>query len=143
MIIRDLLRCYSALAATHAKCYMLIGMVYSLQNDYVRAIDYQMKALDTLSGIANMSEISITAYSNLANLYVKISDFPSAQSYLDKVLEVYRALGKENHAKVGQIHADMGAMHYSKQDYRDALNHFENVRQIWLKFMSSARFIVN
>ncbi|CAF3861383.1 unnamed protein product, partial [Rotaria sp. Silwood1] len=116
-----------------AKCFMSMGMVCQLQHDYVQALDYHKQALDFLSSIIPIHNLTSTVYKNMANLYTKTKEFDSALTYFEKALELDGQNEKEDHLELGQTYADIGAMFYSKEDYKQALDYFMKAREIWLK----------
>ncbi|CAF4387197.1 unnamed protein product [Rotaria sp. Silwood2] len=116
-----------------AKCFMSIGMIYWLQRNYAQALEYQEKALKILSTITPIHDLTSKVYKNIANSYVKTKEFNSAFMYFEKALEIDHQNPKVDHLEFGQTYADIGAMFYLKQDYKQALNYFVKAREILLK----------
>lgn len=56
-----------------------------------------------------------------------------ALQYFLKALEFDRSHLRENHLKLGQTYADIGAMFHSKQDYEQALEYCVQARDTWRK----------
>ncbi|CAF3393604.1 unnamed protein product, partial [Rotaria sp. Silwood2] len=121
-----------------AKCFMSIGMIYWLQYDYAQALNYQKQALDILSTTTPIHDLTSKVYKNIANLYAKTKEFDSALMYFEKALEMDHQNPKEDHLEFGQTYADIGAMFYLKQDYKQALDYFVKARETWLKSLEAS-----
>jgi tetratricopeptide (TPR) repeat protein len=128
--------------ANIAKCYMSIGMVYWLQHDHIQAINSHKQALETLSNPDLFPDLISNIYKNLANLYTKTKDFDVALQYFEKALEFDRSHSRENHLKLGQTYADIGALYYSQQDYKKARSYCVQARDAWLKSLPSSSMYI-
>jgi tetratricopeptide (TPR) repeat protein len=120
------------------KCYTSIGKIYCLKQDYVVAIDHYKQALDLVSTITSTSDLISNIYKDLANLYTKTQEFDLATNYFTKAFEIdHQQLG-QYHPKFGQTYANMGAMYYHQQDYKQALYYFLKAHDVWEKSLTSS-----
>ena len=122
-----------------AECLMSIGTILRLQEEYTKAINYYKQALEHLDAGTPIPNLKSKVYRNIANLYGKIREFDSALEHFEKALELDQ---NKDHLAVGQTCADMGAMFYSKHDYKQALDYFLKARETWGKLQEQSQLYI-
>ncbi|CAF0837909.1 unnamed protein product [Adineta steineri] len=125
-----------------AKCNMSIGKICCFQQDYAQAIGYYKDALMILPTITLPSDITSDIHKDLANLYTKTEEFELALAHFEHALDLDHHILREDHPKFGQTYANMGVMYYAKQDYQQALSHFKQARETWLRSLPSTHIYI-
>lgn len=109
-----------------------LGTYYYLKSDFLKAIDYYLKALkldeEMLSEAKNPSEkqaaqrgITIRFF-NLGNIYLAQSDYPKTLDYYFKALKIDEELGNK-HGIATDI-SSIGIVYAEQKDYSKALEYF-------------------
>ena len=125
-----------------AECLMSIGTILRLQKKYAEAINYHKQALKHLDTVTSIPNLKSKIYKNIANLYTKMGEFDSALEHFKKGFKFDDQSQNKDHLEVGQTYADMGAMFYSKQDYKQALDYFAKARKTWEKLRKQSQLYI-
>ena len=120
-----------------SKCYMSIGKIYFLQEDFGNAIPWYLSALGLFSNVTPTPDIVINIHQDVANLFAKAYAFDLSLIYFRRAIELARIKLDEHHPKFGETYANIGTMYYLQENYPQALHYLSKAREIWQKSLPS------
>ena len=107
--------------------YVNIGAIYSAQNDYKKALEYYLKALDLLEKIENEDKGALLiCNANIAESYCQLGNINKADYYANKAKVIY----EDNPIKIYPFSSELsillGLICSSKNELVNALSYFES-----------------
>jgi len=73
------------------------------------------------------------SYNNIGLVYDSQGDNAHAMEYLQKALNIWRKVYRENHPAVATSYHNIGFVYYSQEDYAHALEYFQKALDILIK----------
>ncbi len=123
IVLREKL--YGKEHADTARSYNNIGEVYRNQGDYVKALEYQRKALDIMERVLGpYHPLTATFYNNIGLVYHSQGDYAKALEYYKKDLDICERVLGSDHPNTAQSYNNIGMVYYNQGDYAKALEHF-------------------
>lgn len=117
-----------------AKALLLLGEIYSMDNNYTQAVQYYEQALQG-------AHISYYEYLKnlltLAHRYMALEKYNKAQSYIQKWMALKDKDRPEAHAMLASIHYKKGKKKSALNEIEKAISMSEAPRKLWLSFAAA------
>ena len=104
-----------------ARCYINMGLLYSNESEYDKAMDSYMKALAIIQETGDKKGLA-SCYNNMGIVYNNQSDYPAAMSYFLKALNINEKIGNKSAAHNNYI--NLGAIYQKLGDYSKSEEYF-------------------
>lgn len=104
-----------------------LSLLYQEMGDYVRAKENLLEALEIVEQKGGPYETAVT-YANLAGTCVQLGEMETAFSHALKAAEIFRLRGMSD-SHYGAALAAMGACHYHKGEYDEALRCYKEAME--------------
>ena len=113
-ILEELLKKYKGIdsATDVAKIYNEIGLVYLAKEEYVKAREYYLLALDTDRPGQNVNRL-VKSYNNIGHAYLQESDYRNSLGYFNKALEYYNENNELNKIDNALLFKNLGKVYDS------------------------------
>lgn len=98
-----------------------IGIIYDIQGDYDKGIDYYSQSLEIFEEIGNKQGIA-TSLNNIGTIYKVQGDYAKAIDYFTQNLKISEEIG--NKQGVGACLNNIGLIFQVQRDYSKALDYF-------------------
>jgi len=114
-----------------AVCLNNLGMIYEMQGDYVKAIEYYLYASNKYEVLENKKGIA-WSFELIANIYLHQDDDSSAMKYYLMSLKIYEELNDKkwiaiSYNNIGLVHNNQGNYSRALEYFFKALNIFEQL----------------
>jgi len=116
-----------------AKALLLLGEVYSTDNDYTQAIQYYERALQ---GVHISYYEYLKNLLTLAHLYITWEKYDKAQSYIQKWMALKDKDRPEAYAMLATVHYQKGKKRSALKEMEKAISMSETPRKLWLSFVA-------
>ncbi len=110
-----------------SKIYNNLGLIYSSKKDHEKALEYFKKSLE----IAKDPEFIIVNYRNIADAYVALGDFDSANTYYTRSIKRVKEVFGNIHVELGHSYIDYGEFLISINQHKKALTYFNSALGIF------------
>ncbi|MFN8275488.1 MAG: tetratricopeptide repeat protein [Flavobacteriaceae bacterium] len=111
---------------TKARALASIGVVYTQQSNYYKALEYYQKALEIYQQTRDSINIS-KALNNIGIVYKSQSDLPKATKYLKQAAAIQEQI-KEPNAAMTLI--NIGVIYFERAQYAQAKQYYEHAEQL-------------
>ncbi len=130
--LRQAMMQYGAEHPHVATSYNNLGVVYSEQGDYPRALEYHQKALAIWQQVfgAEHPDVAVS-YNNLGTVYHIQGDYPRALEYHQKALAIWQQVFGAEHPAVATSYSNLGVVYNNQGDYPRALEYHQKALAIW------------
>ncbi|MBL0739935.1 tetratricopeptide repeat-containing sensor histidine kinase [Chryseolinea lacunae] len=119
-----------------AICLSAISVIYYLQRDYEKSLDYSFKALAKKELAKNKTSIANELY-NIGDTYSHMGDSANAATYNLKALALFDQLGN----KMGQANVCSSLGKLFRKNYRLSLEYLDRARKIYLTVSSHSPYV--
>ncbi|NOQ93283.1 MAG: CHAT domain-containing protein [Methylophaga sp.] len=111
--------------------YQSIGFQYNALADYIRAIEYQQKALEGFLylNLDYAPEVAIL-YKSLGILHQQIGDTPTSLDYFNKALVLIERDNGKAHINNASVYSSLSSLHHQLGDHKKALSYAHKALQI-------------
>src|SRR5258706_2819495 len=116
-----------AIKSLFAQTYNNHGIYNHIKGDYLKALDYYLKALKIDEELSNKTGI-VKELNNIGIVYWNQSDYPKALDYYLKALKIDEELGDENGIASGL--GNIGIVYSYQADYPKALDYYLKALQM-------------
>ena len=113
-----------------ARAYGSIGVVFSQQSNYAKALFYFFKAQKIYEVTNNYEKLS-RIYNNIGVIYKSQNDFFKALVYYEKCLEIQKKAPNE---LIGVYTNNIGLIYIEQKDYQKALEYFNQASMFFDKY---------
>ncbi|HEX8563170.1 MAG TPA: tetratricopeptide repeat protein [Flavobacterium sp.] len=113
-----------------ARVYGSIGIVFSEQSNYAKALQYQLKAVGITEDLADKAK-SARIYNNIGVIYQALNDDFRALDYFSKAEKLQEELGDKNR---GFTATNMGNIYLRQKNFEKALANYQNASQLFQKY---------
>ncbi len=115
-----------------ASCLNNIGSIYIGQEDYGKALEYHLKALNLRQenfkkGLGDENDIAMS-YGNIGQAYFYLNNLVKAMEYYNKSLKISENIG--NKERVALMLNNIGSIYGQQKDYENALLYYTRSLQI-------------
>jgi tetratricopeptide (TPR) repeat protein len=115
-----------------AHLYHLLGSIKDDQGDYVQALRFMERALEIYQRtVPSKHPDFITAFNNIAGVYMKMGDHSKAFSYYEKLVEIRERILSSNHPDLAASYSNLGFMFFKKGEYSTAILYHEKALAIY------------
>ncbi|CAF3346187.1 unnamed protein product [Rotaria socialis] len=139
--------CEKAVGKEHPTTILVLGgiaNVYTCQDEFSMALEYQLKVLELYEKIYNNKDHEDIArvLNNIGELYRRMKEYEKAFLHLNRSLEMrIRVLG-DNHSDTGTVHINLAETYRDTTDYQTAIQHAKLGMQAWKrKLLDSAIYM--
>lgn len=108
-----------------------LGIIYAIEKNYQKSIDYQWKAVKTLATLNDFDGLGI-AYNNLGDVYRELKDYPKALRNYNKALVYFESSG--NREKIATVYNNVGIVFEKQGKHSNALNYLNRSVEIRSQF---------
>ena len=123
--------------------YNNIGLVYSNQGDYSKALEYYEKSLEISLSVFGEQHLDVaTSCNNIGSVYYRQGDYSKALEYYEKALEIRSSVFGEQHPSVATSYNNIGNVYYNQENYTKALEYYENSLEIQLSIFGEQHLYV-
>ena len=117
-----------------AKALLLLGEIYSMDNDYTKAIQHYEQALQGV----HISYYEYLKYVlTLAHRYMALENYNKAQSYIEKWMALKDKDRPEAHAMLAFIYYQKDKKREALVEIEQAIGMSETPRKLWLSFAAA------
>ncbi len=113
-----------------ARAYGSIGIVFSEQSSYSKALQYELKALKIYEETKNLEKCA-RLYNNIGIVYKAQDQDFKALNYFVKCLKIQEKIGDET---VGITTTNIGNIYLHQKNYPKALEYYTNAQQLFAKY---------
>ncbi|MGV3697476.1 tetratricopeptide repeat-containing sensor histidine kinase [Flavobacterium sp.] len=113
-----------------ARAYGSIGIVFSEQSSYAKALQYELKALKIYEETNNLEKCA-RLYNNIGIVYKAQDDDFKALSYFLKCLRIQEKIGDKT---VGITTTNIGNIYLHQKNYPKALEYYHKAQQLFAKY---------
>ncbi len=113
-----------------ARAYGSIGIVFSEQSIYAKALQYELKALKIYEETQNLQKCA-RLYNNVGIIYKSQDADFKALSYFVKCLKIQEKIGDET---VGITMTNIGNIYLHQKKYPKALEYYTKAQQLFAKY---------
>jgi len=113
-----------------ARAYGSIGIVFSEQSSYAKALQYQLKALKIYEQNKNL-EKAARLYNNIGIIYKAQNEDFKALHYFVKCLKIQEKIGDET---VGITTTNIGNIYLHQKNFSKALEYYTKAQQLFAKY---------
>ena len=115
-----------------ASCLNNIGSIYIGQEDYVKALEYQLKSLNLRQenfkkGLGNENDIAMS-FGNIGQAYFYLKNLEKAMEYYNKSLSLSEKTGSKE--RVALMLNNIGSIYAQQKNYEKALQYYTKSLQI-------------
>ena len=103
-----------------------VALHYLVEVKYEQADKFFERARRLAEKISSPDTILIRIYNNLASCKLQLSDYPTALSLMQKVLQLVRMHENESPLSIARIHRKLGSISFYKKDYEEAIRQYSN-----------------
>ena len=126
-----------ALGESHpntASSYGNAALMYSVNKNYDKALEYNMKALTIMKKLLGENHPrTATYYSNIGASYMNLDNYEEALKYINKALFVKKAALGEEHPDLADYYNNLGEAYYRMGDKAKSIENFNTARSLWEK----------
>jgi tetratricopeptide (TPR) repeat protein len=113
-----------------ARAYGSIGIVFSEQSSYAKALQYELKALKIYEETKNLEKCA-RLYNNIGIVYkAQDADF-KALSYFVKCLKIQEKIGDET---VGITMTNIGNIYLHQKNFSKTIDYYTKAQQLFIKY---------
>ncbi len=117
-----------------ANSYDNIGNYYLFKSDYLIALSYFQKALDSRKKIFPEYHQDIAeSYSNLGILFYHIRNHKKSVLYNKKALTIYKKIFGDKHLKIAKVYNNLGVTYSELEEYDTALSFYKKDLEITIE----------
>ncbi|MES2411800.1 MAG: tetratricopeptide repeat protein [Bacteroidota bacterium] len=113
-----------------ARAYGSIGIVFSEQSSYAKALQYELKALKIYEETKNL-EKSARLYNNIGIVYKAQDEDFKALDYFVKGLKIQEKIGDET---VGITTTNIGNIYLNQRNFPKALEYYTKAQRLFVKY---------
>ncbi|MGC4041357.1 MAG: tetratricopeptide repeat protein [Flavobacterium sp.] len=113
-----------------ARAYGSIGIVFSEQSSYAKALQYELKALKIYEANKNLEKCA-RLYNNIGIVYKAQDDDFKALNYFVKCLKIQEKTGDET---VGITTTNIGNIYLNQKNFPKALEYYNRAQQLFAKY---------
>ncbi|RZJ27607.1 MAG: tetratricopeptide repeat protein, partial [Flavobacterium sp.] len=113
-----------------ARAYGSIGIVFSEQSNYARALQYHLKAVRIYEALGDLNKCA-RVYNNIGIVYKAQNDNFRALEYFTKCLKAQEKTGDET---LGITTTNIGNVYLAQKNYPKALEYYTKARSLFEKF---------
>ncbi|HLA56752.1 MAG TPA: tetratricopeptide repeat protein [Flavobacterium sp.] len=116
-----------------ARAYGSIGIVFSEQSNYAKALQYHLKAVRIYEEINDLNKCA-RLYNNIGIVYQSEGDYFKALDYFIKCLKIQEKIGDNT---VGITTTNIGNIYLAQKNYPKAFEYYTKARQLFVKYPDS------
>ena len=117
-----------------ATSYNNIGLVYSDQGNYAKALEYSKKSLAIRLKVLEPDHPDVAlSYNNIGSVYFNQGNYAKALEYSKKALDIKLKVLGPDHPDVAISYNNIGFIYYSQGNYAKALEYYNKALAIDLK----------
>ena len=113
------------------KVYNFMGVVFKKKGLLQKAIDYYHLAIENTKNEKSLAKY----YNNIANIYTLRGDFPNANTYLFKSLNILESEAPKNYELIAIVYHSLGFCSIKSEDYREAISYSKKSLEILSKHL--------
>lgn len=113
-----------------ARAYGSIGIVFSEQSNYSKALQYHLKALKIYEENQNQEKLA-RVYNNIGIVHKSQGEDFKALQYFVKCLKIQEKTGDNS---VGITTTNIGNIYLSQKNYEKAFEYYQKAKQLFVKF---------
>ncbi|WP_445454259.1 tetratricopeptide repeat-containing sensor histidine kinase [Flavobacterium sp. 25HG05S-40] len=113
-----------------ARAYGSIGIVFSEQSSYAKALQYELKALKIYEETKNLEKCA-RLYNNIGIVYKAQGDDFKALNYFIKCLKLQEKIGDET---VGITTTNIGNSYLHQKNFPKAISYYNKAQQLFAKY---------
>ena len=114
-----------------ATLYNNLSGVYSMQGDYLLALDYITKALEIRKSLnGNEHELVATAYNNMSGVYRELGKYDQAMEYSMEALRITLKVSGNESLTTASIYNNLGGLYHALLKNDEALCNYEKALKI-------------
>ena len=113
-----------------ARAYGSIGIIFSEQSSYSKALQYHLKAVKIYEQINNREKCA-RIYNNIGIVYKSQGEDFKALEYFTKCLKIQEQIGDKS---VGITTTNIGNIYLKQQNYPKALEFYNKAKQLFVKY---------
>lgn len=113
-----------------ARAYGSIGIVFSEQSSYAKALQYELKALKIYEETQNLEKCA-RLYNNIGIVYKALDQDFKALNYFVRCLKIQQKIGDET---VGITTTNIGNIYLHQKNYPKALEYYNRAQQLFQKY---------
>lgn len=116
-----------------ARAYGSIGIVFSEQSSYAKALQYELKALKIYEANHNLEKCA-RLYNNIGIVYKAQNEDFKALNYFVKCLKIQEKIGDET---VGITTTNIGNIYLHQKNFTKAFEYYTKAQQLFVKYPNS------
>ncbi len=113
-----------------ARAYGSLGVVFSEQSNYAKALQYHLKAVKIYEADANLAKCA-RVYNNIGVVYKSQGEDFKALNYFIKCLKIQEKMGDNS---VGITTTNVGNIYLKQKNYSKAFDYYTKAQQLFVKF---------
>lgn len=122
---------YGTASEKTAASYNEIGLVYYVEGDFDKALEYYIKTWEIYKKILGTKHLEIVKlFNNIGLIYYEKFDYNKALGFFSKALAINEKLQNTNHLDTANSFNNIGLVYYKLGHYNKALDYFYKVMSI-------------
>ncbi len=113
-----------------ARAYGSLGVVFSEQNNYAKALQYHLKAVKIYEADKDLAKCA-RVYNNIGVVYKSQGEDFKALNYFIKCLKIQEKMGDNT---VGITTTNVGNIYLKQKNYDKAFEYYNKAKQLFVKF---------